>query len=196
MKHPSTRELFEYWNGRRGQRPAPERGEIEPTSIRRVLADTFILTVDEGTGHPFRIAGTRVCALFNRELRGVGLLGLWTRDSRELVRDLVMTVGHESVGVVAGATASPTGISHERIELELLVLPLRHHGRTDTRVIGAFSPLEVPYWLGAQTLGPLTLGSFRYLGASVAPRAAPAIAPRLPHGRIMHGLVVYDGGQA
>ena len=43
MKHSSNRELFEYWNKRRGRRSAPERGEIEPGAIRHVLADTFIL---------------------------------------------------------------------------------------------------------------------------------------------------------
>ena len=56
MKHPSIRELFDYWDTRRGRRPAPERGDIEPGAIRRVLADTFILTFDERAGHPFRLA--------------------------------------------------------------------------------------------------------------------------------------------
>ena len=80
MKHPSIRELFDYWNKRRGGRPAPERGEIEPGAIRHVLADTFILAFDAGAGHPFRIAGTRVCALFGRELKGAAF---WTCGRRE-----------------------------------------------------------------------------------------------------------------
>ena len=75
MKHTSTRELFAYWDRRRGRRPAPERGEIEPGPIRRVLGDTFILSFDEPAGHPFRLAGTRVCALFCRELKGEGFVG-------------------------------------------------------------------------------------------------------------------------
>ena len=75
MKHPSNRQLFEYWTKRRGRRSAPERGEIEPGAIRHVLADTFILAFETGAGHPFRIAGTRVCALFGRELKGGGVSG-------------------------------------------------------------------------------------------------------------------------
>ena len=82
MKHPSTRELFDYWNNRRGSRPAPERSEIEPGAIRRVLADTFILGIDPGSGHPFRIAGTRVCAIFGRELKGMAFTDLWRETSR------------------------------------------------------------------------------------------------------------------
>jgi hypothetical protein len=70
MKHSSIRELFDYWNERRGRRAAPERGDIEPGDIRGVLADTFILAFDAPASHPFRIAGTRVCALFGRELKG------------------------------------------------------------------------------------------------------------------------------
>jgi hypothetical protein len=70
MRHASIRELFDYWNERRGRRPAPERADIEPSAIRGVLADTFILFFQPRIGHPFRVAGTRVCALFGREIKG------------------------------------------------------------------------------------------------------------------------------
>ena len=43
MKHPSNRELFDYWNKRRGERLAPERADIEPAAIRHVLGDTFVI---------------------------------------------------------------------------------------------------------------------------------------------------------
>src|SRR5947209_15231835 len=115
MKHPSTRELFDYWNTRRGSRPAPERGEIEPGAIRRVLADTFMLSFDPRTGHPFRIAGTRVCAAFGRELKGVAFTDLWAGASQDSIRDVLATVATESVGVVVGAS----GLSCERAALDL-----------------------------------------------------------------------------
>ena len=82
MKHPSICELFEYWNARRGSRAAPDRSEIEPNGIRHVLADSFILAFQPPTDHPFRVAGTRVCALFARELKGEAFLDLWSRRSR------------------------------------------------------------------------------------------------------------------
>src|SRR5215469_2101579 len=69
MKHAACRELYAYWDERRGKRPAPERAEIEPGAIRHVLSDALILGLDAGTGHPFRLAGTRMCALFGRELK-------------------------------------------------------------------------------------------------------------------------------
>src|SRR3954451_5514382 len=124
MKHSSIRELFEYWNERRGLRPAPERGDIEPGAIRRILADPFMLAFNERAAHPFRIAGTRVCAAFGRELKGEGFVDLWAAESKELVRDLVTIVTQETIGVVTSARGeNPDGAA---LELEVLILPLSH----------------------------------------------------------------------
>ena len=189
MKHASTRELYEYWNARRGTRPAPDRNEIEPAAIRRVLADTFMLTVDPRRGHPFRIAGTRICAAFGRELKSVAFTNIWAIDSRDAVRDLLATVTNESVGVVAGASGwSGDGAA---LALELLVLPLAQRGGTEARILGALVPTELPYWLGTDTLAHLTLGTIRYLGPHTGPVTAIP-----PGGLRRRGLVVYQGGQA
>ena len=143
--------MFDYWNQRRGRRAAPDRADIEPGAIRRVLADTFILSFDETAGHPFRIAGTRVCAAFGRELKNESFLDLWAADSRKQVRDLLNVVANETVGVVASARGTSTaGTTHD---VELLVLPLSHRGRTNARVLGAMAPRDAAYWLGACTLG-------------------------------------------
>ena len=83
MKHPSNRELFDYWNERRGNRLAPERADIEPSAIRQVLGDTFVLATDDGIGYyPFRLAGTRLCALFGRELKGESFLSFGSAPAR------------------------------------------------------------------------------------------------------------------
>jgi hypothetical protein len=193
MKHPSIRQVFDYWNERRGQRSAPERGDIEPGAIRHVLADTFILAFDPQAGHPFRIAGTRACAAFGRELKGEAFLDLWSAETRPQVRDLLTIVAHESIGVVAGAR----GISADGSELdfEFLALPLSQRGRTDVRVLGALAPAEVPYWFGTSALVSLSLGTLRYLGPATRAAGAPSTVPAMPNGRLRHGLVVYDGGQ-
>ena len=193
MKHSSVRELFDYWDERRGRRAAPERGDIEPGDIRGVLADTFILAFDAAASHPFRIAGTRVCALFGRELKGDAFVGLWTAESRPFVRDLLSVVAYETIGVVAGAQAA--GSDGAVLNFELLLLPLYHRGRTDARVLGALVPTKTPAWLGTSTLGPLELGTLRYLGAGTAADAVPRVAPALANGRPRRGLTVYDGGR-
>ena len=193
MKHPSTQALFAHWNERRRDRPAPERAEIEPSAIRATLADTFVLSFNTLMHHPFRLAGTRVCALFGRELKGEPFGALWDAPGSRQVADLAVIVADESVGMVAGASGW-TAEGHS-VEFELLLLPLRHFGRTHVRMIGALAPLKVPYWLGASPVLALALGAHRYLGgdAEVLPLPAPVADARA---RLRRGLVVYDGGQA
>src|SRR5436305_1214683 len=138
MKQVSSRELFGYWTARRGKRAAPERGEIEPGAIRRALGDVFILEFDPRTGHPFRLAGTRVCALFGRELKNESILNLWDNETRAPLAQLAAVVAHETTGVVASAKGR-TGEGWPQ-DLELMLLPLAHRGSTHARMIGALSP--------------------------------------------------------
>src|SRR6478752_5174326 len=105
MKQASSRELFGYWAARRGKRAAPERGEIEPSAIRRALGDVFILEFDRGAGHPFRLAGTRA-----------------------QVAQLLAIVADEVSGVAAGVKGRTSeGWTQE---LELVLLPLMQRGDT------------------------------------------------------------------
>ena len=200
MKHPSVRELYHYWNAQRGPRTAPERSDIEPGPIRRALADTFILgqnvaTGHAATGHSFRIAGTRLCAAFGRELRGAAFAGLWDQESARTIKDLVWAVTRESVGAVAGARGC--NADGEVLDFELVLLPLRHQSAADARVLGALAPQDLPYWFGMNPVGKLALGTIRYLGHEDRQDVDSSENQRpLPTGgRIRHGLIVYDGGQ-
>ena len=121
MKHSSIRELFDYWSERRGNRAAPERDDIDPGVIRRVLADTFILAFDPRAGHPFRIAGTRVCAAFGRELKGKAFVDLWSVGCRRPIRHIWDLVAHEAISVVAGARGVSSAGSQS--DFEFLALP-------------------------------------------------------------------------
>jgi hypothetical protein len=188
MKHPASRELFAYWEERRGKRSAPERADIEPGAIRKVLSDAFILAIDGGAGHPFRLAGTRVCALFGRELKGDPFIGLWAGASQPVVSNLLAILNDERVGTIAGVTAQ--NADGEPIDLELLLLPLSASRPSLARTIVILAPLKEPQWLGSSPIGALTLGCRRHIGASVETRLLPRfMAPRRSH------LVVYEGGR-
>jgi hypothetical protein len=188
MKHAASRELYAYWEQRRAGRPAPERADIEPGAIRQALSDTFILELADAThDHSFRLAGTRVCALFGRELKGEAFINLWTIGSRQAISDLLTISADESVGTVAGVSAE--NVLGEPIDLELLLLPLGTRRPSLARTIGILAPLAPPPWLGATALGALTLGSRRHVGATAKTRLLPRfMAPR-------RGLVVHQGGR-
>jgi hypothetical protein len=190
MKHAASRDLFSYWEALRGRRPAPQRAEIEPGAIRHVLSETFIVTLDRTGGYPFRLAGTRVCALFGRELKGESFLGLWDEASRTTVRDLLSILTSETVGTVAGVTAHST--SGEPLDLELLLLPLSAPRPMLARGIGVLAPMRVPQWIGSRSIGGLTLGNRRHVGVGEEKRVLPHF---LTSWSARRGLVVYEGGR-
>ena len=188
MKHAASQELYAYWQERRGTRPAPERSEIEPGAIRQVLSDAFILALDGGAGYPFRLAGTRVCALFGRELKGESFIGLWAASSQPTIGDLLDILENERIGTVAGVTAQTA--DGDSIALELLLLPLAASRPSLSRTIGILAPMRVPAWLGSRPIGALTLGSRRHIGAGPESRFVPRfLAPRRPQ------FVVHEGGR-
>lgn len=192
MKHSSSRDLYGYWDQQRGRRTAPERMEIDPTAVPRVLADTFLLGDDPSGNLVFRLAGTRVCALFCRELRGEEFLPLFG-PGRRAVEDLLTIVCDEATATVAGMTAQIG--DGATAELELLLLPLRHNGRFDSRVLGVLAPIKPPYWLGAMPVVALSLGALRHIGAAARPQPLLPPQPVERGGRVRHGFVVYDGGR-
>jgi hypothetical protein len=186
MKHPVSQELYAYWQERRGDRPAPERAEIEPGPIRQVLSDIFILALDRKAGHPFRLAGIRVCALFGRELKGERFLELWAAASRPIVTDLLAILAEENVGTVAGVTGEMA--NGDSIELELLLLPLAAARANLARTIGVLVPFETPEWTGANSIGLLTIGPCRHIGASIEKRRLPRLlAPPQPRLTVVAG---------
>jgi hypothetical protein len=192
MKHPSNRAVFAYWNERRGHYAAPERSDMEPTEIRRALADTFMLALQVPGDHPFRLAGTRLCALFGRELKGEAFPGLWEPGDQAALRELVRIAAEELVGTVACATGRTA--EQETIQLELLLLPLRRRGREIPRLLGVLAPTVVPCWLGVRPLEALALGTWRYL-TELETAQSPRLVPETQGGRPRRGLVVYDGGR-
>lgn len=188
MKHAASRELYAYWQEKRGSRPAPERTEIEPGAIRGALADAFILSLDRDARHPIRLAGTRMCALFGREIKGESFLDLWASTSRATMEGLLSILADECTGTVAGATSQNQ--AGESVELELLLLPLSIRRPIFARAIGVLAPLKIPPWLGESPIGAITIGGRRHVGAAIEKRLMPRFMA--PRGR--RGFLVYNGG--
>jgi hypothetical protein len=187
MRHPVTRELFQYWSRLKGARSAPERAEVDPSAIRGILADVFILEADPQRQFPLRLSGSRVNALFGHELKGRPFASLWPSESWQDVARLVESVMDESLGFVAGLEALTADA--ETLELEWLLLPLRHHGKTHARLIGSLSPNRIPAWLGLVPVGDFAIRSLRVISGS-ANSAGP---PLERHRRHRHLTLVEDG---
>jgi hypothetical protein len=193
MKHASTRALFDYWNQRRGWRQAPARSDIDPGDIRHVLGDTFMLAADFVDSIRFRLAGTRVCALFAREIKGETFNSLWSEASRAPLETLLAAVLSENVGVVAGVLGRT--LDRTEAELELLLLPLALDGRTRIRALGALAPLTPPYWLGERAVTELDLRTFRHVGSDQSGADVRRLGLAFEEPQTRHGFLVYSGGR-
>jgi len=192
MKHVSSALVLDYWQDRRRNRPAPDRADIDPGEIRQALGDTFMLAADFVDQLRFRLAGTRVCALFGREIKGVSFGALWSEDSRKQIDELVTVVTEEAAGAVAGLVG--TAADGSVTDIEMLILPLAHTGLARIRAMGVLAPVVPPYWLGEKPVVELSLRSLRHLGEDSG-RAAPRFVSGAGGGRPRHGFVVYSGGR-
>lgn len=174
MRQQATRELYSYWNSLRRQRAAPDRAEIDPAAIRSILSDTFMIEADRDGQFPIRLSGARLNALWVQELKGLSFLDLWGED-RANVAAVLWTVMDGAVPVVAGVNAAPYGRSP--LDLELLLLPLRHHGRTHARILGAMASGRHLDWMGLLPVERLELRSLRIMSATEARVELPLMGP-------------------
>jgi len=182
MKHPSSREFFAYWDAKRGDARAPDRSEIEPGAVRELLGDIFVLSYDNDAGYPFRVAGTRVCALLGRDLKDKSFSALFTPDGRREIEDIISYVAEEMLAAIAGITA--TAEDGSTTHLELLLLPFNNRAHAPISLTGLLAPFESD--LG--TIRDFKVTSWRYLHRpqKLVPRALRKLA-------IARGFMVYEG---
>lgn len=209
MKQDGSIVLFQYWNRLRRGRPAPKRTEIEPADIKTLLADTFILERDTRGQAVFRLAGTRLCALYGRELKGFSFPSLWQDADRSFVGRLVDGV-FDSANVVVIAFDGISGNQRSN-PFEMIVLPLERD-TASLRCLGAVSAVEKPFWLGADPLLEARVVSVRVvdpdreqtLPGNRQAIDVPALSPsELPteqdrattRSRRIRHLLVFDGGR-
>ena len=183
MKHSSSQEFWRYWDNQRGDGLAPDRSDFDPAPMRHLLGDVFVLSCDQSGGYPFRVAGTRVCALLGRDMKGRSFANLFRgKDSREM-EDILDIVSEEILPTVAGVEAiSDNGSS---VPLELLLLPFGARAHSPLSLTGLLVPL-------AECHGQLRdfhLTSWRHIAA----RQKSLVPRRLRKWPIARGFMIYEG---
>ncbi|MDF1610018.1 PAS domain-containing protein [Hoeflea sp. YIM 152468] len=161
MRHKNNIELFEYWTAKRGQRAAPSRSDIEPADIRGLLPYIFICDLAEDRHLGFRLAGTALCALYGRELKGMPFGSLWLADG-------IRNAGRTGVSVANGATPAILSLDclskgAKVVKAEMLLLPITGPGGLHDRLIGLLSVFDPPYWLCHDPLLGFSTTGIRFL---------------------------------
>ena len=157
MRHKDTIGLYEYWNEIRAGREAPLRSEISPAALGKLLPSVMLLERGEGGDLVFRLAGTKLCSMRCRELRGQSFSQLFRPEDRMALVKIVHSVEHGSNIVVLDTVARKrdgTGIA-----AEVSLLPLADE---TTRILGIVATRSTPYWFGAEAV-ELELRGIRYM---------------------------------
>ena len=112
----------------------------------------------------FRLAGTRLCATYGRELKGLPFRLLFPNNDRLVARLVSRVMEGRSVVVIGSEAISRDGRS---IAFEALLLPLdAGEGR---RSFGVFSAREAPFWLGADPVTQTRFKSVRIIEPDLEP---------------------------
>lgn len=131
-------EIYAYWDKLRGEAAAPMRGQIEPTAIRYALPDLFMLEASPEGDLTFRLVGTRICAMFGRELRGHSFHELWAggpvSNPIEIAQGVIL---YESPVLMNLMGFFDDG---ETFRFEMLLLPIRSAEGLCDRLLGALVP--------------------------------------------------------
>ncbi|WP_291860486.1 PAS domain-containing protein [Bradyrhizobium sp.] len=183
MKHPSSREFYAYWDAKRGSARAPDRSEIEPGAVRELLGDIFVLSYDSAAGYPFRVAGTRVCALLGCDLKDRSFSALFAAEGRREIEEILAVVSEEMLAAVVGIAA--VSADGRPAHLELLLLPFSSRAHTPLSLTGLLAPFESD----RRQLRDFKVTSWRYINhqpQKFVPRALRKLA-------VARGFMVYEG---
>lgn len=180
MKSMAGLDIYAYWDDLRGRRPAPRREDIDPAKLKHHLGDLFILT-DKGENTPFfRLAGTRLCDLFGRELRDRPFSELWHQANAVFPCRVARGILQHQLPVIFDVEAED---EHGAAPLgfEMLLLPLLTETDAAPRLLGALLP-ESPRLDFAAPIQCLFLKSSRLLHLDIVPteRAANTNAAAAP----------------
>lgn len=175
MRHSTTRTVFSYFNRIRDGRPAPLRAEIEPAALKSVLGDLFFLEMDRSGTLRFRLAGTHMCSVLGRELRGENFEDLFhfpNRHKMKLAADAVLA------GRVPVTVALRSFADEERTgSFEMLLLPLSSRPGIVDRLFGCLADLTVPP-LSIERHRILMSDEIRFHDSDERERQAPEPVPR------------------
>ena len=134
ITHPRLRQLYEYWDMKRGDRPMPSRADIDPIDIRFVIGNVILVDVIEGEPLKFRIRlhGTNLSERVRFDLTGKMLDEMPWAEFRDLTQASFTRVA---------MTRQPLHAQRDRIldnrrrHYETLILPLSSEGERVDRIL-------------------------------------------------------------
>lgn len=198
--HPGSRKLFAHWEMIRGERACPAREEFTFGPIKELLPDMVLIERGaSGNGYRFRLAGSKVCELFGRNLTSSDVLLGWDAFEASILAshfDMALTDGQPVLARMRLIT--DTGLT---LAAELVAMPIQAWNSRRIQLIGglfSFREMENPVHRSIRVRELTSARAIRteHEGPAVQELidralAAPALRPA---GRPL--LTVLEGGKA
>ena len=130
---PAIAEVEAYWQGLRETRSIPKRSNLDPRGFRGALQNAFILNVPESGQAHFRIVGSQLSALRQRDLRGCAVSDVICESRKGLIDD-----------ILADVTALPAKArlnfardeDDDRVIAQMILLPMTNEAGQLNRILG------------------------------------------------------------
>lgn len=135
---PVLDKIERYWTQVRANRLVPSRCEIDPRGLDGTLANAFILERIAAGLARFRISGSHLCDLSGLELRQMPVSILFRPTSRDVLSEALASV-FDDPAILRLRLTSAAGFGRDRLEGDMILLPLRSDLGDIDRVLGGLS---------------------------------------------------------
>jgi hypothetical protein len=136
LENPLHRQIYAYWQQKRGSRRMPSRADIDPTEIPRLLPNLLIseyLPEGEVGRWRYRLAGTAIAAAFGRNPTGRYIDELTKGDYRAFIERIHRMVREDQRALFCASEY--TGARDIPMSAKRLLLPLTTDGQQVDQII-------------------------------------------------------------
>lgn len=196
--HPGSRKLFAHWEMLRAERAYPSREEFTFAPVKALMPDMVLIEKDYLRGtYRFRLAGSRVCELFGRNVTSADALAGWDSfETSVLIRHFELAIKEFQPVLARMRLMSDTGVT---IAAELIAMPIQVRESNRVQLIGGLFSFRDVKHVGHSNITARELVSARAIwtehgGSSrrMAPPVPVAPAPVRtvdggPKLRVVHG---------
>ncbi len=141
--HPHVRALYDYWDAKRAGRSMPGRADLDPVDMPRLLPYLFLVDVGPDGELTYRLSGSAIVAMFERDLTGHPV-GTGIRSAGEEADVLARYRRIVATGEPFFHRAVLQEEKNDFTAVERMILPLAADGTTVDMLIGILVRIENP----------------------------------------------------
>lgn len=185
LRHNNTNQLYRHWAEKRRDSEPPLRHDIQPAAIASSLGNCALLEKQADGTYLFRLAGSRLCSIYGKELTATPIAQLFTPNEERMICQ-----GFDAVAVEHAAMIIETAGFTQKgrvVAFEAVFLPVIDDQPT---LISVIQNLTTPTWLGSEPIIAMETRSLRMMDLDRELFAlANRPAAKLPHFRFDRSLL-------